>query len=655
MTQLDWRRIWAVVAADLRQLGRQRSAWIISIVLVLTGIGLTAAHAQVELAAVLPGRGAAETDDGPIEPEALCVAGPEPRVVVTSPLPDYLTIPGTVVAEGTPGAVAGVHWLARPDHPYDDGELLYWREPSGTSQDRTALADCLRAQIIDERDRRLEALGITFRSYDVLRLRRHGPPKGPESRWWPRLRWLDADLPAGLDLVEVLAAILAMLLGSGQVVDGILRNRTSGWEETLGLSGLRGAERVVARIVSSAGLSAAVMLAVSMGSLLAAPFTAWLVHPGRLFAAFLTPLSCGVVLVVATRGAPDVRAATARVVFPFALLLYGVMGALSADLVWLPIGGPLVLAVLGGDLQDWVLGIGGTLLPTLALVWAGTRRATDVHTNHGDRQTAGPRHARGRFGPEALVVCALGVWALVILPLVAGTDIIAAHLVGQVAGLGMVALVAPRALGLPVARTLALHRPSARSLASAALLPFGTVPLMFLIFELQRSVPWVGTAADQAISSFAEQQLAPLAVPLGGALIWAVPAVFEELFFRGAVLGLLLPRGPWARSRGRTVLALAVQAVAFGLVHMLAARWIPTGILGLALGVLAVRSRSVLPGMLAHALHNLAAVGLSSLDVDLLAVDPWLLALGAAGVVPALFLASAPPPGEPSQPETSSG
>ena len=71
----------------------------------------------------------------------------------------------------------------------------------------------------------------------------------------------------------------------------------------------------------------------------------------------------------------------------------------------------------------------------------------------------------------------------------------------------------------------------------------------------------------------------------------------EELLFRGAFFGL------W-RTKASPWVACVVTAAAFGLFHLSIFRFFPTAVLGMALGALSLRSRSVLPGMLAHALNN---------------------------------------------------
>ncbi len=76
-----------------------------------------------------------------------------------------------------------------------------------------------------------------------------------------------------------------------------------------------------------------------------------------------------------------------------------------------------------------------------------------------------------------------------------------------------------------------------------------------------------------------------------------VPAVCEELFFRGYVLsGLCRPLGK--------VAAVVIVAVAFGLHHHSIHRLLITSGLGVLFGLLVVRYHSIWPAVLAHFMHN---------------------------------------------------
>jgi membrane protease YdiL (CAAX protease family) len=78
--------------------------------------------------------------------------------------------------------------------------------------------------------------------------------------------------------------------------------------------------------------------------------------------------------------------------------------------------------------------------------------------------------------------------------------------------------------------------------------------------------------------------------------------VLEEALLRGAVLGALRRRfGVWP--------AIVVSAASFSLLHASIWSLLPLSVLGVALGWLAVRSRSLWPAVAAHVLYNLVFVG----------------------------------------------
>jgi membrane protease YdiL (CAAX protease family) len=93
----------------------------------------------------------------------------------------------------------------------------------------------------------------------------------------------------------------------------------------------------------------------------------------------------------------------------------------------------------------------------------------------------------------------------------------------------------------------------------------------------------------------------------------------EELAFRGVLLGLLLlTLGRLHRARRAATLAVVFNGVAFGLAHVANATTLDLSFvlsqvtfaifLGLACAYLAVRTRSVLPAMLLHAVVNAVVV-----------------------------------------------
>lgn len=95
-----------------------------------------------------------------------------------------------------------------------------------------------------------------------------------------------------------------------------------------------------------------------------------------------------------------------------------------------------------------------------------------------------------------------------------------------------------------------------------------------------------------------------LAVTLMMTLLTAlIPAVVEEMLFRGYVQQRLLQRWP-------AFLAIGISSVLFALMHLDSIHHIIAVLpLGILLGVLAYRTKSIVPGIVFHGLHNLYCGG----------------------------------------------
>lgn len=85
-----------------------------------------------------------------------------------------------------------------------------------------------------------------------------------------------------------------------------------------------------------------------------------------------------------------------------------------------------------------------------------------------------------------------------------------------------------------------------------------------------------------------------------------LPGLVEEALLRGVVLTGL-------RRRLSAPAAVTVTALAFAALHLSPWRFLPQLLLGLAAGLLAVRTGSCWPGALMHAAFNAVIVGLSAL------------------------------------------
>jgi membrane protease YdiL (CAAX protease family) len=185
---------------------------------------------------------------------------------------------------------------------------------------------------------------------------------------------------------------------------------------------------------------------------------------------------------------------------------------------------------------------------------------------------------------------------------------------------------------------LGVVRPRVASLAGAALLG-----ATFWYLSAVLVAPWFARWQTEADTNLAATLIGedPLLVRL---LVLAVlPGLCEELLVRGAILRGLAPRLGAAG-------AIAASSVYFAVLHLSPARAVPTALLGAILAVMALRSGSLGPPVLAHMLNNAAVVlladpELGGLAAPLLARPAWFLpvaAAGSAGGLALLWRAGAP-------------
>jgi sodium transport system permease protein len=137
-----------------------------------------------------------------------------------------------------------------------------------------------------------------------------------------------------------------------------------------------------------------------------------------------------------------------------------------------------------------------------------------------------------------------------------------------------------------------LARPRLRDVVGGTLVgSSGWAVLATLVLPLQEHLFPTPDAVEQAVRDLVAPSVAALVA------ISVVPAVCEELLLRGGLAFAL------DRRFGRWV-AVGGSAVAFSLLHMSPYRFVPTFLLGLSFGAIALRSRSLVPTMVAHALNN---------------------------------------------------
>lgn len=147
-----------------------------------------------------------------------------------------------------------------------------------------------------------------------------------------------------------------------------------------------------------------------------------------------------------------------------------------------------------------------------------------------------------------------------------------------------------------IVETFSLRKPCARYILAAVFIGLASwIPVHELIVLQDSFLPIPQVMAEKlAESNKAIQSLNPW-MAIG--VLALLPAICEELIFRGLLLNGL-------RDAAKRRTAIIVSAAVFGVFHFMLVKFVPTTLLGLVLGYLCWQSRSIVPGMIVHLLHN---------------------------------------------------
>ena len=148
--------------------------------------------------------------------------------------------------------------------------------------------------------------------------------------------------------------------------------------------------------------------------------------------------------------------------------------------------------------------------------------------------------------------------------------------------------------------TLRLQFPRLGFLAAAIILPFVLHPLSVELaaFLQQWFFPALPEGVAEVIRTMSDDSQPIWLILLAFAM---APAICEEIAFRGFILT--------GFDRGRsTGVAIVLSSLAFGIMHMIPQQVFNAALLGLVLGLIAVRSRSLWPCVVFHFCFNALAV-----------------------------------------------
>jgi len=189
------------------------------------------------------------------------------------------------------------------------------------------------------------------------------------------------------------------------------------------------------------------------------------------------------------------------------------------------------------------------------------------------------------------------------------------------------ALLLARGLRLPLRETFRLRAPAPRQVLASVMLGL-TAWTVAASLSLTTLPP-----PESLVKSLQQMVLLdgyPAALPLALVLFALVPALCEEMLFRGLILSGLARLG--------ALPALVISALLFGLAHASIYRFIPTFVLGLCLGYAVWSSRSIWVGVIVHSLNNAVAVlavhvpSLAALDEAGTGAPAWPITLAGLGV-----------------------
>ena len=170
-------------------------------------------------------------------------------------------------------------------------------------------------------------------------------------------------------------------------------------------------------------------------------------------------------------------------------------------------------------------------------------------------------------------------------------------IIQQLALFATPALLMAALLTTDLPRTLKLRGASLKYFAAAILLAVALRPLSTELVTYLQQINFLPSLDEATQMKMAEMLDVGQPGWLAFLAIAVAPGICEEVAFRGFIL-TAVSRG------GRTTLAIVLSAIAFGVVHLIPHQVFYASLLGLVLGLIAVRSGSLLPGIVFHILFN---------------------------------------------------
>lgn len=155
--------------------------------------------------------------------------------------------------------------------------------------------------------------------------------------------------------------------------------------------------------------------------------------------------------------------------------------------------------------------------------------------------------------------------------------------------------------------TFRLRFPSLKYLVAGIVLPFVFhAPAVGLVEMLAPIFPPIPEEFARVFENMSDESIPTWKVLIGIALL---PAICEEIAFRGFLLSGF-------SNRGRLWIGILFSSICFGFIHLIPIQVFYATVLGAVLGLLAVRSRSLLPPILFHLINNSLSALQKRVSVD---------------------------------------
>ncbi|MEI6255729.1 MAG: CPBP family glutamic-type intramembrane protease [Planctomycetota bacterium] len=566
-------------------------------------------------------------------------------------------------------------------------------------QDREQFTAVMQSLADDARQRRIQRAGLPDSLLKPLKMLFTGKADSPGTLPTRRM------LPTAAGGVFVLLAVLTMTGAFYPAIDAIAGEKERGTIETLLIAPCAAIDIVTGKFLAVWAVALAALVANAISIALTAAVTLRflpkggpLLPDGHLPVIIIVSLlafiglsavaaaMCLAVTTASKSGKEAQNTLTPVLLFASALAGAGLLSDLQSNLFLpaVPFAGQVAIsratlqpdpptvgmqvgAVAAGQ-PDWLGAVervawplAASLISSAVIVWLLLKGTASLLTDE-DILFRGPDVAGGlltrpvrRRRPtvlQGLSALAIGLTGLWYSQGIAPADFSLAIPVQQAAAvvLPLVALMAwqrvdlSRTFGLrwPGALTKGVAWRTAVSLAGSAAIGAGLFVIGAAILLSIR-----GTLVSAEARSLAEKLVAMMREKplwLSWTLIALVPAVCEEVLFRGWVQSALV--GAWP-SRGRMVAGVIAQAACFAIFHLLPERMPQTFALGLVAGLITLSTRSLLPAIVCHAAHNSVplvllwlAGGLSGSDTTAAAtaaatgvsLPPWIVLAAVASV-----------------------